>query len=165
MIKDNVADRDCLVRLYLGRRKIQLEARRGQNFFFLRNYPLHLNRAEELGLQTVDYARAMAESLAVMHWVARTNANDVKFVLGGPGTHNTGIGEYTNDFFGRQCLWVLDFDCCRPITMDDIGVEHSRHPVDADYLKLPEKFLPRVEDMHDEAVRKRSTDPNRCMSS
>ncbi|EXJ86308.1 hypothetical protein A1O3_03259 [Capronia epimyces CBS 606.96] len=122
-IKSNDADRDCLVRLYLGRRKIQNTARRGRNFFSLRNYPLHLNQAEELDLQIFEYARAMAEMLAMMHWTAKIDANDVEFVLG--GTQKTGIGEHTHEFFGRHCLWVLDFDCCKPLTMDAAGVEQA----------------------------------------
>lgn len=55
-IKSNDADRDCLVRLYLGRRKIQNLARRGNNFFSLRNFPLHLNQAEELQLDILGYS-------------------------------------------------------------------------------------------------------------
>lgn len=82
-IKANDADRDCLVRPYLGRRKIQSEARRGRNFFSLRNYPLHLNQAEDLGLPIVEYAHAMAEMLAVLHRIAKIDANDIEFVLGG----------------------------------------------------------------------------------
>ncbi|KIW83743.1 hypothetical protein Z517_02989 [Fonsecaea pedrosoi CBS 271.37] len=121
-IKNNDADRDCLVRLYLGRRKFQNEAR-GRTFFSLRNYPMHLNQAEELGLNVMDYAHAMAETLAMMHWAAKIDANDVEFVLG--GTQRTGIGEYTNDFFGTHGLWVLDFDCCRSMTMDDAGIEQA----------------------------------------
>ncbi|OQV03759.1 hypothetical protein CLAIMM_08762 [Cladophialophora immunda] len=192
-IKNNDADRDCLVRLYLGRRKIQSEARRGHNFFSLRNYPLHLNQAEELDLPIVQYACAMAEMLAMMHWTAKIDANDVEFVLG--GTQKPGIGEYTNDFFGTHCLWLLDFDCCKPLTMDEAGVEQAARAflrndpyfprpaaqVATDnalwlefrrryleysqtaaslsgtgYFGLPEQFLARVEDLHEEALQKRS---------
>ncbi|KIY03433.1 uncharacterized protein Z520_00124 [Fonsecaea multimorphosa CBS 102226] len=204
-IKNNDADRDCLVRLYLGRRKIQQEARRGQNFFSLRNYPLHINQAEELDLQVVDYAHAMAESLAVMHWTARIDANDVEFVLGGLQNTDTDTeartGEFTNDFFGSHSLWLLDFDCCKPLTMDDAGVEQaaraflrndpyfprpasnrssdyalwqefkgwylerSRPLVTSGHLSLPEKFITRVEDLHEEAMQKRPADTSHRTSS
>jgi hypothetical protein len=127
-IKANDADRDCLVRPYLGRRKIQNEARRGRNFFSLRNYPLHLNQAEDLELPVVEYARAMAEILAMMHWTAKIDANDIEFVLGGVQTETeTGISgtKYTHDMFGTHSLWVLDFDCCKPLTMDDTGIDQA----------------------------------------
>ncbi|EXJ82165.1 hypothetical protein A1O1_08234 [Capronia coronata CBS 617.96] len=122
-IKNNDADRDCLVRLYLGRRKIQNSGRRGLNFFSLRNYPLHLNQAEELGLQILNYACDMADMLARMHWTAKIDANDVEFVIG--GIQETTIGEHTHSLFGRHALWLLDFDCCRPLAMDDAGVTQA----------------------------------------
>jgi len=127
MIKSNDADRDCLVRIYLGRRKIQNQLRKGRNFFSLRNYPLHLNQAEDLNMQIKDYARAMAEALAMMHWTAKIDANDIEFVLG--GTQKSGSGEhfnsFNNDFFGIHGLWILDFDCCKPLTMDEAGVQQA----------------------------------------
>jgi hypothetical protein len=125
-IKANDADRDCLVRPYLGRRKIQNEARRGRNFFSLRNYPLHLNQAEELKLPILRYARAMAEMLATMHWTAKIDANDIEFVLGGVQSETEMPRErYTHSFLGTHSLWVLDFDCCKPLTMDGAGIEQA----------------------------------------
>ena len=53
--------------------------------FSLRNYPLHLDQMEELAIpfdHLESYARAMAETLAVMHWGAGMDGNDVEFVLG-----------------------------------------------------------------------------------
>ncbi|KIW58744.1 hypothetical protein PV05_03242 [Exophiala xenobiotica] len=127
-IKANDADRDCLVRPYLGRRKIQNEARRGRNFFSLRNYPLHLNQAEDLELPILKYAHAMAEILAMMHWTAKIDANDIEFVLGGLQTQTkTGRNEYTHDILGTHSLWVLDFDCCKPLAMDDAGIEQAAY--------------------------------------
>ncbi|KAL2402484.1 hypothetical protein ABEF95_001977 [Exophiala dermatitidis] len=126
-IKANDADRDCLVRPYLGRRKIQNEARRGRNFSSLRNYPLHLNQAEDLGLPILECARAMADTLAMMHWMAKIDANDVEFVLGGVRTKaDTTHGDiYPHDILGTHSMWVLDFDCCRPMTMDDDGIDQA----------------------------------------
>jgi hypothetical protein len=128
-IKANDADRDCLVRPYLGRRKIQSEARRGRNFFSLRNYPLHLNQAEDLDLPITKYAHAMAEMLAMLHWTAKIDANDIEFVLGGVRTTQTETGrnEYTHDILGTHSLWVLDFDCCKPLSMDDAGIEQAAY--------------------------------------
>ncbi|KIV91831.1 hypothetical protein PV10_06328 [Exophiala mesophila] len=126
IIKGNDADRDCLVRLYLGRRKIQNEARRGPTFFSLRNYPLHLNQAEDLGLPIHLYAQEMAEMLAIMHWAAKIDANDVEFVLGGVRmpTDKT-CRQYEHSFLGTHSLWILDFDCCKPISLDDSGIEQA----------------------------------------
>lgn len=129
-IKANDADRDCLVRPYLGRREIQNETRGGRNnFFSLRNYPLHLDQAVDLELPIFKYAHAMAEMLTMIHWAAKIDANDVEFVLGGIQTttdiaayeHNV----YTHDFLGTHSLWILDFDCCRPMSMDDAGVDQA----------------------------------------
>ncbi|KIW62799.1 hypothetical protein PV04_10930 [Phialophora macrospora] len=126
IIKANDADRDCLVRPYLGRRKIQNEARRGKNFFSLRNYPLHLNQAEDLKLPILEYAYAMAEILATMHWSAKIDANDIEFVLGGVQTQTEiARNNYTHSILGTHSLWVLDFDCCKALTMDDAGIEQA----------------------------------------
>ncbi|KAK5029531.1 hypothetical protein LTS07_005993 [Exophiala sideris] len=195
-IKNNDPDRDCLVRLYLGRRKIQNEARPGRNFFSLRNYPLHLNQAESLQLPILEYAKAMAEMLAMMHWTARIDANDVEFVLGGvPAQPEPGHSRYTHPILGPHCLWVLDFDCCKPMTMDDAGIEQAaraflrndpyfprpaispQHPDNVFWmvfrnryleysqrlvaghdiagLNLPEKFIARVAEIHEQITEHR----------
>jgi len=85
---------------------------------------LHLNQAEDLDLDIVGYARAMAETLAMMHWAAQIDANDVEFVIGGC-TQQTGVNEYNNAFLERHNLWVLDFDCCKPLPMDGEGIEQA----------------------------------------
>lgn len=127
-IKANDADRDCLVRPYLGGRKIQNQARRGRNFFYLRNYPLYLNQAEDLRLPILSYVYAMAEVLAMMHWTAKIDANDAEFVLGGVRMQKeTGRNEYTHCILGTHSLWVLDFDCCKPLIMDDAGIEQAAY--------------------------------------
>lgn len=113
------------MRLYLGRRKIQNKSR--LNVFSLRNYPLHLNQAEDLELPILKYAHAMAEMLATMHWGAQIDANDIELVLGGvqEETEVADHDEYVHDFLGSHSLWILDFDCCKPLTMDDAGVEQA----------------------------------------
>ncbi|ETI26396.1 hypothetical protein G647_03173 [Cladophialophora carrionii CBS 160.54] len=174
-IKANDADRDCLVRPYLGRRKIQNETRRGRNFFSLRNYPLHLNQAEDLDLPILEYSHGMAEILAMMHWTAKIDANDIEFVLGGVQPQpEIARKEYTHDFLGTHSLWVLDFDCCKPLTMDDAGIDQAARAflrndptlwiefrtrylecsqnfvtgTGVTCLGLPEKFIARVAEMH-----------------
>lgn len=47
----------------------------------LRNYPLHINQNERLGLPGEQYAMAMADALASLHWVAEVDACDVGYIL------------------------------------------------------------------------------------
>jgi hypothetical protein len=46
--------------------------------FSLRNVPLHIDQMETVGLDAKAYAETMAEALALMHWDARFDANDVE---------------------------------------------------------------------------------------
>lgn len=100
------------------------------------------------------YAKVMAEGLAFLWRRARVDANDVEFVLAGlPGSdHDDGTGNrndeddngndedhrgresergepmsavFESDTLGRHAMWVLDFDCCKPLAMDDSGVEEA----------------------------------------
>ena len=74
-------NRNCLFRIYLGRRATNRT--RPASRFGLRNFPLHVNEVEELKLDTAMCARMMAQTLAILHWAAEIDANDVEFVLGG----------------------------------------------------------------------------------
>lgn len=127
-----VADRnndDCLVRPYLGRRR---HVSRPSRFsaFSLRNFPLHADQMEELGLDLAGYARTMAGALAFMHWCARIDAKDVEFVLApgrkpADGANSPELRRgtpFTAGQLGQHALWMLDFDCCRSITLDQDGV-------------------------------------------
>ncbi|KAF2430267.1 hypothetical protein EJ08DRAFT_670603 [Tothia fuscella] len=83
--------------------------------FSLRNYPLHIDQMEEIGgLDTRAYARTMGEALATMHWSANIDANDVEFA-------NT----FSLTTLGEHSIWMLDFDCCNTMTMDEAGVEQA----------------------------------------
>lgn len=112
----------CLARLYLGRRRKQTQSGARRRFFSLRNYPLHADQVEELGLPSAEYARAMARALAFLNWGAGIDGNDVEFVLAAPRT-GAGNPGWDSGSLGRHGLWMLDFDCCRGITMDEKGVE------------------------------------------
>lgn len=130
----NPSNRECLARLYLGKRR-RPGAPPAPNFT-LRNFNLCLDQMLDLELPVADYAAAMGEALAVIHWQANVDAYDVEFVLGSEaGT------EYTQDIatilaltpemvtsmrphtdldalvsanFRRRTtrIWVLDFNLC-----------------------------------------------------
>lgn len=131
----------CLIRPYLGRRRYhqsEIEAstggpRRQLRALSLRNYPLHLDQMEQLGIDPSGYAVAMADALAFLHWVAKVDGNDVEFVLGQPG-HQSDVssstrpgGIYSNNttIFGPHMMWILDFDLCRDISLDEEGVKKA----------------------------------------
>jgi hypothetical protein len=123
-IKSNPGDADSLVRPYLGRRRIIRPSRFRR--FSLRNYPLHLDQMELLGLPTESYARAMAEALALMHWGANVDGNDVEFVLAPPrGGEGSRQRPFSSDVLGTHAIWMLDFDCCRSMSLDLAGVEQA----------------------------------------
>lgn len=138
---DSSTNKHCLIRPYLGRRRYRdpeadAEPRKRLQAFSLRNFPLHLDQMEQLGLDPGEYAITMADALAFMHWVARVDGNDVEFVLAQPRRprntccpyhrkssqdahpHNTSI-------LGSHAMWILDFDLCRDLTFDESGVEQA----------------------------------------
>ncbi|KAK4195452.1 hypothetical protein QBC40DRAFT_269291 [Triangularia verruculosa] len=114
------ANKDCLARVYLGRRR-----RPGAPLppnFTLRNFNFCLDQLIECGLPVEAYARTMGRCLAVMHWEARIDGYDVEFVLGGDRQTDTD-GATAMGVFGqlerRICMWVLDFNLCNRLVKDD----------------------------------------------
>jgi hypothetical protein len=90
--------------------------------FSLRNYPLHLDQVESLGVTTSEiyqYARAMAETLAMMHWFSEIDGNDIEFVLAPPSENGF---KMKSTILGEHSTWVLDFGLCRRMTMVLAGV-------------------------------------------
>ncbi|GAB0133799.1 hypothetical protein EsDP_00002195 [Epichloe bromicola] len=113
----------CLARIYLGRRRQMHHPDQRQQrprFFSLRNLPIHADQAEELHLPCEEYAKSMAEALAVLHWRVRTNGADVEFVLG--ACREAGTADVSTPL-GEHAIWMLDFDCSRPIEADESGLE------------------------------------------
>ena len=123
----------CLVRPYLGRRKESRIQDQGAPltiaFFSLRNLPLSVNQLEELGLDTEYFAKVMAEALAFFYWCAQIDANSIEFVLAGQGLNSpyderrpeTRVLEHES--LGPYTIWVLDFDRCGNITLDENGID------------------------------------------
>ncbi|KAL8724204.1 MAG: hypothetical protein Q9166_008082 [cf. Caloplaca sp. 2 TL-2023] len=144
-IRSSEANQDCLIRLYLGRMR---RRERGSKFqgFNLRNYPLHLDQVEELALDFNLYASILAETLADLYWRAHVDANDVEFVLAPPWKGD--IVQYEgivarpalidSILLGEHAIWILDFDLCREMPMDELGVNQAAK---AFYLNDP--YFPR----------------------
>ncbi|KAK0370439.1 hypothetical protein CLIM01_12211 [Colletotrichum limetticola] len=133
-----------LLRPYLGRIKYGS----GGQFFSLRNFKLHANQIKDLEMKPADLYLGMAHALAVMHWVAKIDGNDVGFVIGSspvaeqvvrtdyrlvdilalkPMTSTYELLTHNPPDFGRRVtsLWMIDFDDCHDITMDDAGIDKA----------------------------------------
>jgi hypothetical protein len=78
-----------------------------------------------LDLDIESYAKTMTEALAVMFWSAGIDADDLEFVLAPPRKEYPQESSFQSDFLGTHRLWILDFDCCRTISMDEAGVEQA----------------------------------------
>lgn len=134
VVSANPTNRDCLARVYLGRRR-PANAPPPPNFT-LRNYNLFLDQMLDLSLPVASFAAAIGEALAIIHWRANVDAYDIEFVLGSEGDVS-----YTRDIsltldltaekvaamqphtdleammmvnFKRRTvrMWVLDFNLC-----------------------------------------------------
>lgn len=128
-------NKNCLVRLYLGRRENRPSTRK----FHLRNFDLTVGEMEYFRLDTKLYARIMAQALAVLHWKAKLDANDVEYVLGSASKISTpptaaelysmrrGIGPYgirDPGFHHRSVgMYLLDFDQCQNFPEDHRAVD------------------------------------------
>ncbi|CAA9960342.1 DUF3669 domain containing protein [Pyrenophora teres f. maculata] len=127
-VKGNPDDDACLIRPYLGRRRRHRQEETSKSRFqrfSLRNVPLHIDQMEGLGLDVKSYAETMAEALALMHWGAKIDANDVEYVLAPPRLGHANSSTFQSDYLGSHCMWILDFDCCRPIELDEHGVDQA----------------------------------------
>ena len=137
--RENPTNRDCLARVYLGKR-IPPDAPLAVNFT-LRNYNLTLDQMLAFSLPVDGYAKAMGEALALLHWEAFVDAFDVEFVLGSETTTDLepGIMQRTgltpeefedlplfssprdvsvSSFTRRKIrMWLLDFNLCSRFSM------------------------------------------------
>ncbi|KAF3479531.1 uncharacterized protein GIQ15_06507 [Arthroderma uncinatum] len=127
-IKDSDANRDCLIRPYLGRHRYNSKRpKSGFTAFSLRNFPLHLDQMEDLEIPLTDlviYSELMAETLAILHWFGMMDANDVEFVLAPPRKNGKKPAIISN-ILGDHVMWILAFDCCNEISFDIEGVEQA----------------------------------------
>lgn len=144
--KEHSANKDCLLRPLLGRTRHSAGSM--LSIFSLRNFKLHLDQVQEIGLDAQDLVFTMADALAVLHWHTKIDAMDIEFVLGSSPvedqrvrrkipleklmTSSTPKSTYfyvtnTNANFTKRVtsMWVLDFDACSDITMDQAGVDKA----------------------------------------
>lgn len=81
---------------------------------------------EDIGTPSNDmqqYTKIMAETLAILHWVGEMDGNDVEFVLAHryvPTQSNVML-----DALGEHIMWLLGFDVCRQMSMDEAGVRQA----------------------------------------
>lgn len=135
-ITNKAQNKDCLARIYLGRRNVDRKKTTEPKNISLRNFPLYVDDMERLGLDTSFFAAVLGGSLAVLHWWAGTDANDVEFVLGGsPQVSAEPAADefkdmdalaraFRHDYTRRSVsIWLLDFNQCRGFGHDDAGLK------------------------------------------
>ncbi|KAK2009169.1 hypothetical protein LZ32DRAFT_608701 [Colletotrichum eremochloae] len=130
-------NKNCLIRMYLGRRHTTKTQDKIQNLK-LQNFPLHVNEMEQLGLDTAHFATLMANTLAIMHWGAMVDGNDVEFILGSSPAKARRVSsqeaesmtseqlwEASNFEFNHRSMemWLIDFNQCSPIEDDQAGID------------------------------------------
>ncbi|KAK8862809.1 zinc finger protein-domain-containing protein [Apiospora arundinis] len=115
-------NQNCLIRPYLVPRE---DTREGPLPMIsgLRNVPLDADQLLTfVGTHMVRiYAFNMAWVLATLHWIARVDASGIEFVLALPRQPPPPPSIHE----GPYCLWLLDFDKCRTMSMDQAGVEQA----------------------------------------
>lgn len=68
----------------------------------------------------------MAEALAMMHSYGEIDVNDVKFILAPlPSTAPSATGTVHSTVLEEHAMWLLDFDCCRQISMDGKSIDQA----------------------------------------
>lgn len=142
--KANPKNKHCLVRPMLGRSAHRMSSLP----LNLRNFPMTVDRFEELGLPAEEYTTAMADAMAVLHWNAKLDGLDIEFVLGSSPTLEQEVrrpltyedikslpqGASTFEMVTNPAavfkkrimsLWMIDFDSCSAITVDAAGVKKA----------------------------------------
>ena len=71
------------------------------------------------------YARIMARTLVIMHWIADIDGNDIEFVLAPPNNNSSRSFDTISNILGDHSVWVLDFDCCKDMSVDEAGVKQA----------------------------------------
>lgn len=83
---------------------------------------------EELGIPPEDmeqYAKSMADALAMKHWAAGIDGNDVGFVLASPSRDRDHGDQAMDNVLGMHTIWILGFDLCRDMPYSKEGVRQA----------------------------------------
>ncbi|CAI7590601.1 unnamed protein product [Penicillium discolor] len=128
-------NKNCLIRVYLGRRMTNKTNPNVKNFK-LRNFPLHVNEMEDLQLDTCAFAHVMAQTLAILHWKAGVDGNDIEFILGSSPllSQMPRSDEITEEdewslgdrlYFSRRSIsmWLIDFNLCAKFEENSAGLK------------------------------------------
>lgn len=144
--KNDVDNKDCLIRIYLGENETPKQAT--GCYDSLRNFPLRLNMVEDLKLDKHAFAAEMAIALAVIHWQAQIDAMDIEFVLGSAAAtpYERRRKAFTGNTFSKDLppptevhwpvyftertthCWVLDFDKANHFELTTNDVEKKLVP-------------------------------------
>ncbi|KAF4864970.1 hypothetical protein CGCSCA1_v014078 [Colletotrichum siamense] len=138
---ENTYNKSCLARLYLGRRRANVQA---PGSFSLRNFELTLDKLDVLGIRPLQFIRPIAEALALVHWKALSDGRDVEFVLGSSPERritardfgildsttprvttwkkSSNIDDNPNFLKRTVSVWLLDFNQCSRISADSQGI-------------------------------------------
>lgn len=156
-------NRDCLIRVYLGSRRVNPSVESTKTFS-LRNFNLHLNQIEEIGVDPRKWAVQMGRVLAILHWEARVDAHDVELVLGSVprGERSSLRYEEISRLPPRTCtvvlqpdsrpsmdMWLLDFNNVTMIEGTKADIDHLVWAFfwNDPYFPLPEAELPKDQEL------------------
>ena len=112
--------------------------------FSLQNFLLYKDRFEKLGFYPPAYAERIGQALALIHCVAKYNAQDVEFVLGGVTDNERHLRKHHEEapcHCDEVQLYCIDFNQCKKIELDTEGIRSCVH---AFYTK--NRFYPRPSD-------------------
>ncbi len=156
----NMRTQYCLLRLYLGRRG----ERHATRSISLRNFDLLVNEMETMEFDTMKFAQTIAKALALLHWQANVDGNDVEFVLGRTprfamaptaadlrATDTNSAGVLFGPSLGQDgvAVWLLDFDQCQTFPHDEAGLQQL---VRSFFFNDPYYPRPHAEDPKDVAL-------------
>ncbi|EGD88284.2 hypothetical protein H113_04803 [Trichophyton rubrum MR1459] len=96
--KRDPKNKDCLIMVFLGRNRFGIS---------------RPSDVEEL-------CESMADTMAVLYWYVNVDGNDIEFVFGSSPEDKKAIRREVK--LVDVDLWILDFDACKPILMDENGV-------------------------------------------
>jgi hypothetical protein len=94
--------------------------------YTLQSLSLSIDDMEKLELGTRGYANVIADALAHCYFQVQVDAKGVDFVLA-PNTHSrpASITTFDSDALGKHVVWMLNYECCNPVTMDLKGVSQA----------------------------------------